>query len=106
MVLTNDYKWIGINGSNTNLFEVFIYDNGPDYVKDGLFRIVENKKIGFANTDGEVVIQPQFDAAFPFENGVAEVGKICSKETHLEHWNWICQEWFYLDKEGNLTPKE
>lgn len=105
MVLTTDYKWIGINSSDQFLFEVFIYENGPDYVEDGLFRIVENDKIGFANTSGKIVIKPTYDAAFPFKDGISEVGKSCVEEHEGEHWFWVCQEWFLLDKKGNLTPK-
>lgn len=105
MVFTADFKWVGINSSDEFLFEVFIYENGPDYVEEGLFRIVENDKIGFANTGGEIVIKPQFDAAFPFKDGVSEVGKTCFIESEQEHWFWVCQEWFLLDKKGNLHPK-
>ena len=41
---------IAIDSTGKKLFNVFIYDNGPDYLSEGLFRI-ENKrngKIGFA----------------------------------------------------------
>lgn len=32
-------KMLGIDQNTTELFEVFNYDNGPDYVESGLFRI-------------------------------------------------------------------
>ncbi len=45
-----------INNAGKELFEVYKIDNGPDYVSDGLFRIVgKNSKIGFADTCGAIV---------------------------------------------------
>lgn len=50
-----------INNAGKELFEVYKIDNGPDYVSDGLFRIVgKNSKIGFADTCGAIVIPPVF----------------------------------------------
>ncbi|MFT4094143.1 MAG: WG repeat-containing protein [Niabella sp.] len=49
-----------------------IYDNGPDYLEEGLFRFVENGKIGFANPDGLKIIDAKYDFATPFSNGIAE----------------------------------
>lgn len=67
------------------LFEVLVMDNGPDYVKDGLFRIRKNGKVGYANMNGEIVIKPQFDFAFPFKNGFAIVGFGGKDEIENEH---------------------
>ena len=59
-----------INNAGKELFEVYKIDNGPDYVSDGLFRIVgKNSKIGFADTCGAIVIPPVFSYATPFHNG-------------------------------------
>ena len=56
-----------INNAGKELFEVYKIDNGPDYVSDGLFRIVgKNSKIGFADTCGAIVIPPVFSYATPF----------------------------------------
>ena len=44
-----------------NFFYVFKYDNGPDYIQEGLFRIMnEDGLVGFADSLGNVVIKPQF----------------------------------------------
>ena len=54
------------------LFQVCSYEIGPDIVSNGLFRIIENGKIGFANMNGEIVIKPRFQFVYPFqENGFA-----------------------------------
>lgn len=34
-----------IDRNEKDMYEVFNYDNGPDYVEEGLFRIIENRKI-------------------------------------------------------------
>src|SRR5664279_194947 len=71
IVLKNS-EWVGINRKGKIILVPFIYDNGPDYIEDGLFRFVENGKIGFANSDGHKTILPQFDFATPFEDGMSE----------------------------------
>jgi hypothetical protein len=69
--------FVAINRREKVLFEVFTFDNGPDYLSDGLFRIKKNGKIGYADSDFSIKIQPQYGCAFPFENGVAEVSIDC-----------------------------
>src|SRR5690606_5505820 len=54
------------------LFRVLPYDNGPDYIENGLFRILnEDDLIGFANMDGEIVIPPQYPYVAPFYDSIA-----------------------------------
>ena len=36
------------------LFTIFPFDNGPDYPSEGLFRIIEDGRIGFANEHGKL----------------------------------------------------
>ena len=85
------------------LFEVLGIDNGPDYVKDGLFRIKENEKIGFANMNGEIVIKPQFDLALPFFDGYAAV--CVGGQLILEHEMRFREggKWGFIDKSGRLV---
>ena len=71
------------------LFEVYKIDNGPDYVSDGLFRIVgKNSKIGFADTCGVIVIPPVFSYATPFHNGEAKVSFGGKNEKQGEYQSW------------------
>ncbi len=65
---------VGIDRNENVLFNVFVFDNGPDYPSDGLFRIIKDEKIGYANLEGQIVIPPQFDYAYPFKNGKAQGG--------------------------------
>jgi len=89
-----------IDQKENRLFEVYWFDNGSDYIKDGLFRIKRNEKIGYANTKGEIVIEPQFDCAYPFENGKAKVSYECELQKVGEHTEMRSDNWFYIDKEG------
>ena len=41
--------FVAIDRKENILYTVFPFDNGPDYVKDGLFRIMKDDKIGYAN---------------------------------------------------------
>ncbi|MBE0646493.1 MAG: WG repeat-containing protein [Bacteroidales bacterium] len=93
--------FISIDRKETMLYEVFPFDNGPDYPCEGLFRIIENNKIGFADEiTGDVMITPQFDCAWPFENGYAEVSNDCWTQPEGEHSTWVSDSWFSIDKSG------
>lgn len=83
------------------LYNVFIFDNGPDYPAEGLFRIKVAGKIGYADVaSGRVVVKPRFSCAYPFENGVAMVALNCKTRSDGEHSTWDSNEWFYIDKAG------
>jgi hypothetical protein len=93
---------VGIDKDEKVLFHVWVFDNGPDDPHEGLFRIVENGKIGYADTTGKIVIKPQYDCAYPFENGRAKVGKGCKTTSDGEHNTWVGGEWSEIDRQGKL----
>jgi len=98
--------FLAIDRQENVLYEVFPFDNGPDEPSDGLFRIVMNHKIGYADSaTGKIVIAPQFDCAWPFENGVAEVSNDCKIQSEGEHSIWLSDHWFYIDKTGKSVEK-
>lgn len=106
IVLKPNSGFIAIDRQENVLYQVFLFDNGPDYVEEGLFRIIENNKIGFADAQtGKVVITPQFDCAFPFVNGTAQVSNDCSSRMNGEHRIWESEKWFYIDKTGKIVNK-
>ncbi len=72
IVLNSEFEFVGIDRKDSIILKPYIYDNGPDYVEEGLFRFVENNKIGFANLEGQKVIEAKYDFATPFENGLSE----------------------------------
>jgi hypothetical protein len=49
MERTDGGQWVIMDGQKTARYDVFIYDNGPDYEADGLIRVVKNGKIGYAD---------------------------------------------------------
>jgi len=95
-----DSVWIGIDRNENVLFQVFIYDNGPDYLSDGLFRVIRNGKIGYANEKGAIVIPCQFDCAYYFENGKAKVSDNCKEIKEGEYKRWESDSWYFIDKAG------
>jgi len=101
IVVKPNSGFLAIDRQENVIYEVFPFDNGPDESSEGLFRILANKKIGFADSlTGKVVIKPQFDCAWPFKNGIAEVSTDCSTQQEGEHSIWKSDRWFYIDKTG------
>lgn len=102
-----DKGLIAIDKNDNFLYQVFNYDNGPDIIADGLFRIIENNKIGYADAvTGKIVIQPQFDCAWEFENGKAKVSNECKTEMMDEYKMWSSENWYYIDKKGNKVESK
>ncbi len=100
-----DARIVCIDHQGKELFYVFKYDNGPDYIREGLFRIMdENGWIGFADSLGNVVIKPQFKFAFPFKNGKAKVTFTGEEKAIFdgEHHEWVSDRWLYINKEGEF----
>ncbi len=99
-----------IDNQGKELFNVFKYDNGADDVKEGLFRITDDKGlIGFADTLGNIVVKPQFKFAFPFKNGKAKVtfsgeSKDVPDSNGEKHY-WDSSEWYYIDKNGKMLKQ-
>ena len=94
---------IAIDKSDKKLFTVLLFDNGPDYVEDGLFRIVDDSTglIGFADMNGKIIIPPHFFEVRPFSEGFAafnEDGKF--EELDEEHTIITGGKWGYIDKTG------
>ena len=102
IVYTTSGKIVGIDRAENELFEVFVYDNGPDPISEGLFRIVKNGKIGYADKNGRIVIEPEFQCAFPFKNGIAKVSTDCEEIKDGEHTLWESNNWTYINKEGKI----
>lgn len=91
------------NHKGTYLFEVFKYDNGPDYPSEGLFRIVgKDGLIGFADTKGNLVIPPRYKFAYPFTNGKAKVtdtGTLMIDSQDIDrHEYWQSDKWYFISR--------
>lgn len=93
-------KILCIDTEGRELFEVYNFDNGPDYIEEGLFRIVKDGKIGYSNELGEIVIEPLYECAHPFEDGKAKVSLNCIETIEFEMKRWESDTWYYIDKTG------
>lgn len=82
-------------------YSAFQFDNGDDYIVDGMYRIVDEQgRIGYANEKGNTVITPRFKFAYPFEGGKARVTDSGIKIQDGEHWFWDSNDWYFIDKTG------
>jgi len=107
IVVKSNSGFLAIDRQETVLYEVFPFDNGPDEPYEGIFRILADKKIGYADSmTGKVVIKPQFDCAWPFENGVAKVSTDCKTQQEGEHSIWLSDHWYYIDKTGKKVKNK
>ncbi len=98
-----DNKWVLVDQQKKIQYEVFLYDNGPDYPSEGLIRVVKNGKIGYADAKTyAIVIPPQYDCAFPFENGKAKVSTNCKTVKDGEYSVWESDAWQFVDKKGKF----
>lgn len=99
--VNNDYEMIGINKKGQRLYEIHWFDNGPDLMSDNTFRIIRNHKIGYANEKGEIIIDAQFDCAYPFEDGMAKVSYKCERFPQDPSPRAAKSDaWFYINKKG------
>ena len=102
VVAPRDRKgWWGIDLKENFLFQVYNTNPGepsPDKLIDGKIRIIDKeKRIGYANEKGKIIIKPQFEFATEFSNGKAIIGQGCKKvpwEKHQDgvddHFSMVC----------------
>lgn len=96
-----DPGFVLIDRWGRHLYDIFVFDNGPDYTSEGLYRVVINNKIGFVDSvTSELVIPAIYQCAYPFENGRARVSTQCITKSDGEHSSWESESWFYIDKNG------
>ena len=100
------YAYVDGNFVNTKgeaILKAFIFDNGPDDVKEGLMRFQENEKIGFANQCMEKIIEAKYDSAWPFYDGLAKVCIDCKQvceNSDCEHPFTKGGRWGAINREG------
>ena len=99
-------RYIAIDRNQNVLFDLVIYDNGPDYYNEGMVRVLRNGKMGYANKYGQVVIPCEFDFARHFKNGVAEVTYQAKESMDMDEHRLVeSDEWFLIDKKGNKVKQ-
>src|SRR5574344_669952 len=103
-IVLKDYSgFIAINSKDSFLCNVFAFDNGPDIISDGFFRITdENGNIGYADSEGNIAINHQYKCAYPFIDNKAKVSYHCISIKDGEYKSWDSDNWFYINKKGSI----
>ncbi len=79
------------------------FDNGPDYFNGGLARTISKNKYGYIDEQLNIVIKPEYDFAFPFEDGTAIVCNDCLTESDGEHSIVVKGTWGVINKTGKVV---
>ncbi len=102
-----DPGFVLIDKTGKHIYDIYPFDNGPDYTSEGIYRIIKNGKIGYVDSlSSKMIIAPKFDCAYPFENGKAKVSYTCKTVKEFpgdEHSRWESEHWFYIDRKGNVV---
>lgn len=95
--MNNHFYYVRRDGK---YIQTLTYDNGADYFSDGLARTRINGKVGFFNTNLDIVLKPIYDFAFPFHKGVAEICTGCTEKKTGEHTMLDGGQWQKINREG------
>jgi KWG Leptospira. len=94
-------RQIAIDRNQNILFDIVMFDNGPEPFNENLTRVLRNRKMGYANKFGKIIIPCKYDYAKWFENGKAEVTYNAKEYFDLDsHKQVESDEWFLIDKKG------
>ncbi|CAA6798693.1 MAG: Unknown protein [uncultured Sulfurovum sp.] len=95
--IDNSFYYIRKDGKK---IQTLTYDNGADPFSDGLARTKVNGKIGFFNTNLDIVLKPIYDFAFPFHKGEAEICTGCKEKKEGEHTMLDGGKWQKINRDG------
>ncbi|RYD53118.1 MAG: hypothetical protein EOP52_02965 [Sphingobacteriales bacterium] len=103
------YGFATFNQEGRFLHHPFIFDNGPDYWREGRRRVVEDGKMGLVNRLGEWII-PVGEYRFlePVEKGLVWACRDCSfyNPLHEEHGGeFKGSDWDLLSVDGKVLAK-
>lgn len=104
---TQPYAYgLAYNRTGKVLYAPYLYDNGPDYLEEGLSRFVEKWKVGFVDRAGKKVIPAQWDWVSPFEYGIARACTNCAfdyaKDAEHPPLDLSKAQVSYIDKQGKV----
>lgn len=95
-------RQVGINRKQQILFDIVMFDNGPEPIREGLLRVIRNGKMGYADEYGKIMIPCIYDYVNWFYKGTAEVTFDAEEYWDMdEHLIVESDEWFFIDKNGN-----
>ncbi len=88
-----------INRKGETLLQPMLFDNGADPFREGLARYVEDRKYGYFDECGKIVIPARYDFVLPFEEGKSRGGYDCTftpVPPFGEHSTYECRRWIEL----------
>jgi len=106
--VADEIEWKYIDTTGKTILKPYLFDNGPDYFKDGLSRYVENNLIGFIDEKYQIVIKAQYELVTPFHNSYATfcVGfKEAPSKEGGEHTKMEGGKWGIINKKGKVVVK-
>ncbi|MFB3388276.1 WG repeat-containing protein [Flavobacterium sp. LAR06] len=85
------------------LFEPYLFDACVDDFSEGLMRFSENKKLGFADRNGNKIIPAKYDWVSSMNFGFSQYCQGCyfDRSKDDEHPTLVGGTWGYVDKKGN-----
>ena len=95
--IDNSFYYIRKDGKK---MKTLTYDNEADPFSDGLARTKINGKIGFFNTNLDIILKPIYDFALPFHKGEAEICTGCKEKKEGEHSMLDGGKWQKIDRNG------
>lgn len=99
--VVDETGWAYIDSSGQVVIHPFVFDNGPDPFSDGLARFEREGKFGFFDEQGKVAIEPRFDFASSFSEGLAAACMGCVRVQDGEHWTVSGGKWGYINRSGD-----
>jgi len=99
-------RQVTIDKNQRILYDIVLFDNGPDPFSEDYVRVLRNGKMGYANEYGQIVIPCIYAFAKQFANGEAKVAFHAKEYMDLEeHRRVESDEWFTIDRKGNRVDK-
>jgi hypothetical protein len=93
---------MAIDRKGKKLFTPFIFDNGPDYVSEGVFRYTDKNKMGFASMDS-IVLPAKYDFVTPFHEGLACFGRGFTMSRGEEGTSLTGGKWGFVNLKGDTV---
>lgn len=103
-VALGDHAWMLIDRQEREIGSVYLIDNYPDSVQDGIIRIQEGPKMRYFSLNDGKFLPGAWDHVSPFDRGVACVCNDCLVSDGEHQRVQGGQSWFINDKGKVLRP--
>ena len=97
--VVDDNGWACIDATGSVRLRPFVFDNGPDYPSEGVFRYVDGDRMGFSDDACRPTITAAWEFAGAFAEQRAPVCRGCTP-VHGEHAMPKGGKWGFVDPSG------